>query len=106
MELTQWQMNRFKNPDFPACLASRKEIKRVVDFHQTLPAYEPTPLVPLDSLAKHLGLGDIFVKDESQRLGLNSFKSLGTSYAIANYLDDKHAYPCEALQRQQMEITA
>ena len=36
--------------------------------------------------AKELGLGNIYVKDESYRFGLNAFKVLGGSYAIGNYL--------------------
>lgn len=33
-----------------------------------------------------LGLGGIWVKDEAQRLELNSFKVLGGSYAVYRYL--------------------
>lgn len=45
-------------------------------------AHRPTPLIGLPSLAKEIGVGEILVKDESQRLGLNSFKALGGSYAV------------------------
>lgn len=51
-------------------------------FHRTLPGYAPTPLVALPDLAKDLGLGGIYLKDESKRFGLNAFKALGASYAI------------------------
>ena len=51
-------------------------------FHQTLPAFRPTPLVKLNRLACHLGVADIQVKDESYRCGLNAFKILGASYAL------------------------
>ena len=37
-------------------------------------------------LAKYLGLGDLFVKDESFRFGLNAFKVLGGSFAMARYI--------------------
>ena len=40
----------------------------------------------LPETARCLGLGDIYVKDESYRFGLNAFKVLGGSYAIGNYL--------------------
>ena len=33
-----------------------------------------------------MGLGNIYIKDESYRFGLNAFKVLGGSYAIGNYL--------------------
>ena len=55
-------------------------------FHQSLPAYEPTPLADLRRLSASLGLGRIMVKDESKRFGLNAFKALGASYAVASYL--------------------
>ena len=37
-------------------------------------------------MAKYLGLGKLFVKDESYRFGLNAFKVLGGSFAMANYI--------------------
>ncbi|OKO77254.1 diaminopropionate ammonia-lyase [Bradyrhizobium sp. NAS80.1] len=44
--------------------------------------YVPTPLHELRALADRFGVGAIFVKDESTRLGLGSFKALGGSYAV------------------------
>lgn len=60
--------------------------KKVRRFHQSFPVYDPTPLRSLDSLAAHLGVKKIYVKDESFRFGLNAFKVLGGSYAIGNYI--------------------
>ncbi len=57
-------------------------------FHRTLPGYHPTPLVPLPGLAKRLGIGAVWVKDEAHRLGLNAFKVLGASYAVMRLLKD------------------
>ena len=51
--------------------------------------YQPTPLAELPETAKALGLGAIYVKDESYRFGLNAFKVLGGSYAIGNFLAQK-----------------
>lgn len=51
--------------------------------------YCETPLVALDNLAVHLGVKKLLVKDESYRFGLNAFKALGGSYAIAKYLSAK-----------------
>ncbi len=56
--------------------------KRVRAFHAAIEGYAPTPLVELPGLADELGLGALWVKDESFRFGLNAFKGLGTSYAI------------------------
>ncbi|KAI7785155.1 hypothetical protein LA080_007822 [Diaporthe eres] len=54
----------------------------VLAFHQKLPHYEQTPLHPLPQVAKELQLGHVFVKDESNRFGLPSFKILGASWAV------------------------
>lgn len=59
--------------------AARREIA-------TWPAYEPTPLRDLPDLARELGLGRIWYKDESERFGLNSFKALGGAYAVFRLL--------------------
>lgn len=58
-------------------------------FHQGFPMYTPTPLAALPATAAALGLGSIYVKDESWRFGLNAFKVLGGSFAIGNYLAEK-----------------
>jgi diaminopropionate ammonia-lyase len=58
----------------------------MLDFHRSLPGYEPTPLRELPDLAFRLGLGAIFVKDESKRFGIKAFKALGASYAIYRFL--------------------
>ncbi|MFJ2030108.1 diaminopropionate ammonia-lyase [Streptosporangium sp. NPDC087985] len=52
------------------------------DFHAGLPGYGPTPLTELPALAGDLGVGRVFVKDESSRLDLPAFKALGASWAI------------------------
>jgi diaminopropionate ammonia-lyase len=54
----------------------------VLDFHRQLPDYAITPLTPLPDLAKELGIGHVFVKDESSRFGLPAFKILGASWAV------------------------
>ena len=57
-----------------------------VEFHRRLPGYVPTPLVEAKSLARQLGVSKLWVKDESSRLGLPSFKILGASWATYNAL--------------------
>lgn len=56
-------------------------------FHQSLPGYQPTPLHHLPSLAHSIGIGDLHLKDESPRFGLNAFKGLGASFAIHKWLE-------------------
>ena len=55
-------------------------------FHETVPGYHPTPLHTLPALEAHLSLQALWLKDESQRFGLNAFKGLGASYAVARLL--------------------
>lgn len=50
-------------------------------FHRALPGYAPTPLRSLDAVAAELGLGAVWLKDESDRFGLPAFKVLGASWA-------------------------
>lgn len=60
-----------------------------LDFHQLLPHYVPTPLRELDKLAHELGIGKLLLKDESDRIGLPSFKILGASWAIYRVLSQR-----------------
>ena len=60
--------------------------RAIREFHRSFPMYAPTPLAHLKETAKILGLGDIYVKDESYRFGLNAFKVLGGSFAIGSVL--------------------
>ena len=66
--------------------ARAREVRK---FHGTFPEYGPTPLGDLKELAEKLGVAGIYVKDESKRFGLNAFKALGGSFAIANVLREK-----------------
>ncbi|KAK4889975.1 hypothetical protein LTR27_011305 [Elasticomyces elasticus] len=54
----------------------------VEDFHRQLTAYGETQLHSLPSIATELGFAHVFLKDESSRFGLPSFKILGASWAI------------------------
>jgi diaminopropionate ammonia-lyase len=77
--------HRNKKSNYPAFLA-REEIEKVKAYHETIKAYKVTPLVDLKELAIALGVKCIFVKDESKRINLDSFKVLGASYAIGMIL--------------------
>lgn len=72
----------------PALMGSfdRENAKHIQKYHQTIKGYEPTPLVSLPHMAKHLSIGALYVKDESYRFGLNAFKGLGGSYCLGKYL--------------------
>ena len=58
-----------------------------LDFHRRLPEYAVTPLVDAPGLAGALGVGRVWVKDESWRLGLPAFKILGASWAVYRALE-------------------
>ena len=62
---------------------------KALAFHTSLPIYEATPLVHLPFLSKKYKVGNIYLKDESFRFGLNAFKGLGASYAINEILKER-----------------
>ncbi|MCB6608714.1 diaminopropionate ammonia-lyase [[Clostridium] symbiosum] len=80
------QYERKAGPKFNLNFLNLESAKKVRSFHASFPVYRETPLVELKNTAKAIGLGNIYVKDESYRFGLNAFKVLGGSYAIGNYL--------------------
>ncbi len=94
---------------------SPEEAERARSFHSSFSEYAPTPLVELPRLADYLGIGRLFLKDESPRFGLNAFKVLGASYGIGRYLAgrlgrDIDELPAtelrsDAIRRQLGEIT-
>ncbi len=48
------------------------------------PAHKQTPLHDKPELAEAAGVGQLFLKDETVRMGLGSFKALGAAYVIAH----------------------
>ena len=68
-------------------------IGKIREFHKSFPQYSVTPLASLDNLANELGVGGIYVKDESYRFGLNSFKALGCTFALAGYIAQRLGVP-------------
>ncbi|MBC8016129.1 MAG: diaminopropionate ammonia-lyase [Sporomusaceae bacterium] len=87
MEQIFWTQNKMKKTiGISTDFLSPSEIEKAKAFHTSFPEYSETPLRSLNNLAKRLGVGGIYVKDESYRFGLNAFKVLGASFAIAKYL--------------------
>ena len=83
----KWVANRMpKSDDRQLSIMSLGNVAKARFFHSSFPQYSITPLARLDGMAKYLGLGDLFVKDESFRFGLNAFKVLGGSFAMARYI--------------------
>jgi diaminopropionate ammonia-lyase len=77
---------RFERPQWGSETTGCFHAADVIEFHKSLPGYSPTPLVAVPALAESLGVGEIYIKDESHRFGLNAFKVLGASYAIYRFL--------------------
>ena len=70
------------NPFFEPGVFPRGSRDAVRAFHRSIPTYSPTPLHACPGLAASLGLGQVYVKDEGQRFGLQAFKALGASWAL------------------------
>ncbi len=83
----KWVPNNItKSDDRQLANMSLEEMQKASRFHKSFPQYAVTPLTRLSGLAGQLGLDRVYVKDESYRFGLNAFKVLGGSYAIARYI--------------------
>ena len=82
---------RTKKKDFSAAdeLFNINQARTARAFHRQMPGYKMTPLRSLPHLAQMLGLGGIYIKDEAQRLQLNSFKVMGGSFAIYRFIQKK-----------------
>ncbi|MEP1090254.1 MAG: pyridoxal-phosphate dependent enzyme [Rhizobiaceae bacterium] len=52
-------------------------------LYQHCPAKHATPVINDESLARQAGVAEVWLKLESERMGLGSFKALGAAYAIA-----------------------
>lgn len=96
----------YRLPNTDVCAAAKR-------FHESLPSYAPTPLIPLDGVARELGVKKVYIKDESSRLGLPSFKILGASWAtyraVSSHLglsNPSFEVLAEAAERASIRLTA
>ena len=87
MESIKWTVNQMpKTADENLKVMGLDEVSKARAFHESFPQYSVTPLAKLTQMASLLGLGEVYVKDESYRFGLNAFKVLGGSFAMARYI--------------------
>lgn len=84
IEMTKFASD--KKPSIYREMFSVEEAQKVRAFHCQLEEYTPTPLRELKNLSEVLGISRLYVKDESYRFGLNAFKGLGGSYAVAKVI--------------------
>lgn len=86
----------YTNPDAKKCSVPDHPDRHLAKkYHETLPSFAPTPLVPLDNVAKELGVKAVFIKTENGRFGLPAFKILGASWATFRALVEKLGLPLE-----------
>jgi diaminopropionate ammonia-lyase len=76
--MMRYRINPFRSRE----AMPRPDSAAVRRFHASLPGYAPTPLHALPGLARELGTGHIYLKDEAHRFGLQAFKALGASWAM------------------------
>ncbi len=88
-------------------------IPELSDMLKECPRHQPTPLQSLPALAERFGVGEIRVKDESQRFGFGAFKALGGVIAVYNELsgavgEAHHASAtfAEVMRGEHREITS
>ncbi len=67
----------------PDAVYPRSDPSRVAALLAQCPKHAETPLLEHAELADVCGVASVFVKDESHRMGLGSFKALGAAHAIA-----------------------
>ena len=85
-----WAVNKMpKTDDKNLPIMGLEEIKKARTFHESFPQYSETPLTKLPHMASYLEVKEVYVKDESYRFGLNAFKVLGGSFAMARYIAKK-----------------
>lgn len=90
METIKWTSNIMEKGTCDELgIMKEDEINAARKFHKSFPQYTETPLQDLSHLAEFLGLKALYCKDESYRFGLNAFKVLGGSFAMAKYIAEK-----------------
>ncbi|HYD31272.1 MAG TPA: diaminopropionate ammonia-lyase [Azospirillaceae bacterium] len=67
-------------------IVSRTGFAAARDEIATWPEYAPAPLLDRPDLASEAEIGRLWIKDESGRFGLGSFKALGGAYAVFRLL--------------------
>ena len=83
----KWKLNTMpKGNGNELEIMALENVAKARAFHESFPQYCITPLANLQEMAKYLGLKTLCIKDESYRFGLNAFKVLGGSFAMAKYI--------------------
>ncbi|HUE87755.1 MAG TPA: diaminopropionate ammonia-lyase [Vicinamibacterales bacterium] len=81
----------------PQNLFDADDFARQRAFFAARPELTATPLHRCSGLARHLGIGELLVKDETARFGLNAFKAAGAMFAIATLSERGELRPGDTL---------
>jgi diaminopropionate ammonia-lyase len=76
-----------ERPAVPTNLFSASDLAAQRSFFARRPSLAPTPLHRCSGLAEGLGVGELLVKDETARFGLNAFKSTGALFTVATLVE-------------------
>lgn len=107
MKPMKWVANTMKpGKDEHLAVMSLENVKKALAFHRSFPQYTITPLAQLTGMAKYLGLGGLYVKDERHRFGLNAFKVLGGSFAMGQYIAERLGRDISALSYEYLTSDA
>ena len=68
-----WIKNNFKSDSFDKNQLPVEAAHEARQFHSQIPGYRISPLKNLNNLARMFGVKGIWIKDEAERLELNSF---------------------------------
>jgi len=100
----KWVLNNCENPNYSEAeeYFSPDVARKARKFHRQIPGFKMSPLLSLPNLAQMFDVGGIWVKDEANRLQINSFKILGGSYAVYKYLKNKLGLDKEELTYQEL----
>ncbi|NJK81947.1 MAG: diaminopropionate ammonia-lyase [Chloroflexaceae bacterium] len=77
------------NAHVPATLPAARPTREPLAFHQRLPGYAPTPLIDAPALAARLGVGQVLIKNEAERIGMPAYKILGAAWATYHALRER-----------------
>lgn len=98
MDGIKWIENKIPHTeDKELAIMAPENVQAARAFHKSFPQYSVTPLAKLSELAKFYGVKNLCIKDESYRFGLNAFKVLGGSFAMARYISKLTGRPVEEL---------
>lgn len=89
MHNARMMIKQHLRPQTPREAGFRTSADRPSALLAQCPAYRPTPMTAANALAPELGISALWVKDETARMNLGSFKALGGAFAVVQLLLDR-----------------